>query len=594
LANLTIEGLKFQKRWVLWRLETRDGKETKVPYQSNGHLAKSCDSATWQTYVDVEPHAHRFSGVGIVMGELDGIHLCGVDIDNCCDAQTGKFTLESRELVIGLDSYTEYSPSGTGVHILMIGNLRDRKGMKLPFPGAKAVEFYDRARYLTFTGRHIGKTPPDVLAREEQMNTHYDRVLASKAKSPGLIVSISVSEEERLSRLMAGDISLYHDDHSTADFALCCLLAKKHDCNAFKMNDEFCKSGLYREKWERDDYREGTIARAIKAVAREMPIVFENDGLDEDGDMEYLVESKDGPDAPGWFPKGELSLIGAPSGVGKTSWMLPLLEDIRNGRDVWGHKVRARDYRVLLHDRSKRAIRATAKAMNMTDDAYERIIRLTSAQQTAKPAEVLQAAMDANPGVQVWFVEGLDLWIPEMNKMDVVAPVMDSLQRIATLHDVALVASVGAPKQKGPDKYAGRDGLFGSSALARKAETVVLLRLTDEKDPNSTREVWVMPRKARSEVMYFTWREGRLVETAKPEDVKPEVSDSAMYRMYLDVQRKFGCETPIKYLPSLGAERTFYRFKDWAQDKELIHKHKNRWYVVQRSGGVVVSSQPAE
>ena len=30
-----------------------------------------------------------------------------------------------------------------------------------------------------------------------------------------------------------------------------------------------------------------------------------------------------------------------------------------------------------------------------------------------------------------------------MNKMDVVAPILDGLQRLATLHDVAVIATVG-------------------------------------------------------------------------------------------------------------------------------------------------------
>jgi primase-polymerase (primpol)-like protein len=290
LANLTIEDLKLQKRWVLWRLEKRDGKDTKVPYQPSGANAASNSPATWMTYADVEPHAHRFSGLGCVLGEVGGVHVCGVDIDNCCDAHARKFTPESREIVIGLDSYSEFSPSGTGVHILMLGTLRDRKGIKLPFPGTKAVELYDSGRYLTFTGRHLEKTPSDVVERQDAVNALYDRVAATKHQTAGLTVSISLSEEERLTRLMAGDRSLYKDDHSTADFALCCLLAKKHDCNAFKIDAEFRESRLYREKWERDDYRENTIARAIKSVAREAPVVFDTDGLGEDGDMEYLVE----------------------------------------------------------------------------------------------------------------------------------------------------------------------------------------------------------------------------------------------------------------------------------------------------------------
>ena len=87
---------------------------------------------------------------------------------------------ESREIVIGLDSYAEYSPSGTGCHVLMLGTLRGRKGVKLPFPGAKAVELYDSGRYLTFTGRHLPKTPKDIVERGDAVNALYDRVTAAQ------------------------------------------------------------------------------------------------------------------------------------------------------------------------------------------------------------------------------------------------------------------------------------------------------------------------------------------------------------------------------------------------------------------------------
>ena len=251
------------------------------------------------------------------------------------------------------------------------------------------------------------------LERDVAVNELYDRVSASKAKSPGLTISISVSEEERLSLLMAGDMSLYHDDHSTADFALCCLLAKKHGGNAFKVNAEFEKSGLYREKWDREDYRENTITRACTAVAKEAPILFEDDALAEDRELEYLVSS--------WFPKGEVSLIGAPSGAGKTSFGLNFLEALRNGSEVWGHPAKARDYRVLSHDRSKRSIVSTVKSLGLpVSEVLPRVIRLNTKQQLANPADVFGVCLNDNPGVEVWFIEGLDMWIPEMNKMDVV------------------------------------------------------------------------------------------------------------------------------------------------------------------------------
>ena len=450
-----------------------------------------------------------FSGVGVVLGEVDGIHVSGVDIDACCDAVTGKFTAESREIVIGLDSYAEYSPSGTGCHILVIGSLHGRKAIKLPFAGSKAVEIYDQDRYLTFTGRHLTKTPNEVREREDAL---YERVLATKAQPTGLIVAVTVSEAERLDRLLSGDMSLHNGDHSAADFALCCLLAKKYGCNAFKIDDEFRKSGLYREKWERDDYRESTITRAIVAVAKETPILVdsEDDKLAEDRDLEYLMEC--------WFPKGEVSLIGAPSGAGKTSFSLNLMEGIHNGRETWGKRLKPREYRVLSHDRSKRSIVSTVRALGLpVEEVLPRVIRLTTQQQLANPSDVFSACLDANPGVEVWLIEGLDMWIPEMNRMEIVAPILDGLQRLATLHDVAVIATVGAPKQKGKEKYTGRDALFGSAALARKSETIVTIGWTDDEDANSTRKIVVMPRNGRSETMFFNWADGQFRLTDEPD-----------------------------------------------------------------------------
>jgi hypothetical protein len=506
-----------------------------------------------------------------VFGEVDGIHLSGVDLDNCCDAVTGKFTPESKEIVIGLNSYSEYSPSGTGCHVLVLGTLKGRKGLKLPFRGIKAVELYDQDRYFTFTGRGLPKAPKEIVERTDALNALYDQVRASKPPSAGITVAITVSEEERLRLLMDGDTGLYDGDHSKADFALCCLLAKKHDCNAFKVAADFEKSDLYREKWDRDDYRENTITRAVKSVAREVPILFDDDGLAEDRELEYLVSS--------WFPKGEVSLIGAPSGAGKTSFGLNLLEALRNGREVWGHPAKARDYRVLSNDRSKRSIVSTVKSLGLpVDDVLPRVIRLTTKQQLANPVDVFGACLSANPGVDVWLIEGLDMWVRDINKMEAVAPIMDGLQRLATLHDVAVIATVGSPKQKGKDRYTGRDALFGSAAFARKAETIVTVGWTDGDDENSVRKLVVMSRTGASETLYFTWIDGRFTRTNAP-DVVVNVGTDANRKLTMAVAARFADGSPVKHEPSFGADRTFDRWKRWAADNGIIRKIKGRWYL---------------
>src|SRR5580704_2098672 len=152
--TLTIENLKVQRRWVLWRLETVHNKQTKVPYQPNGRKAMANNPSTWHTYGECAALVSQFSGVGIALGTVEGVSVWGVDIDMCCDAATKKFTPESREIVIGLDSYGEYSPSGTGCHVFGLGDLPgDGKPIVRPIPGAKQIEIKGRGYYFTFTAR---------------------------------------------------------------------------------------------------------------------------------------------------------------------------------------------------------------------------------------------------------------------------------------------------------------------------------------------------------------------------------------------------------------------------------------------------------
>ncbi len=51
----------------------------------------------------------------------------------------------------------------------------------------------------------------------------------------------------------------------------------------------------------------------------------------------------------------------------------------------------------------------TMKALGLPPEARERIIRLSSTQQLCNPAEILEPLIDHNPGVEAWFIEGLDL-----------------------------------------------------------------------------------------------------------------------------------------------------------------------------------------
>ena len=360
-------------------------------------------------------------------------------------------------MVISLDSYTEYPLRCVGSHTWIHATLPEDKPLVKKIPGAKQIEIKGTGWYQTFTARHIGKTPREILSRQAQLDALIQRVTA---QSQGLRVAIPQDEEARFKKLWAGDMSDYQDNPSVADMALVSILARRFASNPFKIDEEMCKSKLYRPKWDRLDHKWSTISKVIKGE----PVFDTEEPMVDDGVDEYVVNALS-KEHEGWFPKGDFSLVCGVSGSGKTYWVMVLLEKVRRGSEVWGHTTRARDYRVLMNDRGAKAMRRTLDKLGLSAEAKERVIRLTGAQQLRDPAEVLEAAIDANPGAEIWFIEGLDMWVKESSKMNILAPILDALQRLATRRNIAILASVGSSKEKtaeGKDseRYHGRDVLL--------------------------------------------------------------------------------------------------------------------------------------
>ncbi len=139
--------LKSFNRWIGWKSELRDGKPTKVPYDvETGNRASSTDERTWTNFrravSNVENNLEKYDGVGFVFNS-DGI--VGVDLDKCI-GEDGVVESWALDIVHELDSYTEISPGGRGLHIFVIGNIPsggNRRGR---------CEIYSRGRYFTITG----------------------------------------------------------------------------------------------------------------------------------------------------------------------------------------------------------------------------------------------------------------------------------------------------------------------------------------------------------------------------------------------------------------------------------------------------------
>jgi hypothetical protein len=154
LAPLT----KLQ-HWVLWNYElNKKGDDwTKVPYQPNGRKAANNRPPTWSTYDDVIAVANNFTGIGFC---LLNSGLAAFDIDDCRDPATGVIDPWATNLVNRAGSYTEITPSGTGLRIIGYGTGQEVQRKHSKINGIVSVETYRQTtRYITITGNPLPGAP---------------------------------------------------------------------------------------------------------------------------------------------------------------------------------------------------------------------------------------------------------------------------------------------------------------------------------------------------------------------------------------------------------------------------------------------------
>ena len=151
------EEIKAAPRWVCWHGVPRGkGGMTKPPLRPQEEEAPAAcnDPSTWGPLEEAVRSAQANAwGIGFMLG--DG--FVGVDLDHCVDTATGEPQPWAADIVRKLDSYTELSPSGTGLHILLAGRIPEEAGDRRR---RGPVEVYDGGRYFTITGRAFGPSRP--------------------------------------------------------------------------------------------------------------------------------------------------------------------------------------------------------------------------------------------------------------------------------------------------------------------------------------------------------------------------------------------------------------------------------------------------
>ena len=315
MYELIPNELKQLRNWVCWKAEpdpkAHSGISKKPINPKTGGLAQSNNPDTWSDFDTAVMASEHFAGIGFMFG---GSGYFGVDLDDMPDALadflSGGTDNTVAEFVHTLQSYTELSQSGTGIHIVCRG--------KLP-PGGrkkKSVEMYDSGRFFVMTGNYCSEYAEisDGTERIKSLHAKYFGEQSAGDPLPAPLPTtygaadiptiISKAESSRggdkFRRLYHGDTSDYGSP-SEADMALCNMLAFWFSGDAAAMDAAFRQSGLMRDKWDRrqsgSTYGKLTIQKAISQCNS-----FYTPGKQSDGFSVSVLGSTPAPAKPDkWY-----------------------------------------------------------------------------------------------------------------------------------------------------------------------------------------------------------------------------------------------------------------------------------------------------
>jgi hypothetical protein len=177
LPNTIADELKAIPQWLCWDWAFRNMRWTKPPLDAKtGGAGSHSNPATWALFsVAMEyMQRHRLPGIGLALTADLGI--VGADLDKCRDPQTGTIAPWAQAIIAQWSSYTNISPSETGIRIFGYGQLPEDGKRRGP------IEIYRAKRYLTVTGHRIPGTPGTLQPAQAAIDALYRQVAGEIAQ----------------------------------------------------------------------------------------------------------------------------------------------------------------------------------------------------------------------------------------------------------------------------------------------------------------------------------------------------------------------------------------------------------------------------
>ena len=242
------EELTLLVQWVVWNGIRNGNKIKKVPVDpKTGKPARVNDPSTWGSFEQAVSayQGSGYSGIGFVFTKNDP--YVGIDFDDCFNDETLAPTV--LKFVRKLNSYTEISPSGNGLHTIIKG--------ELPGGGLRhgKIEVYDTGRFFTVTGNMYDDVKNEIREASDGLKfllaEHFPRRQKTISNDDTFIEELfNKKNGAKLKSLWNGQYQQQgYESQSEADLALCQILSHHFNGNLVTVDRLFRQSDLYRDKW---------------------------------------------------------------------------------------------------------------------------------------------------------------------------------------------------------------------------------------------------------------------------------------------------------------------------------------------------------
>jgi len=211
------------------------------------------------------------------------------------------------------------------------------------------------------------------------------------------------------------------------------------------------------------------------------------------------------------LPANDISIIGGPSGVGKTTWTLQFMQALAREKEMFGFRAHPRRFAYVSMDRSLIDVQRVLERVGIPEDDFPFI----DSRRDMSIKIIVKKTLKRYPGTRLIIVEAFSsLMEGKINDYNKVRKVLVDTNILCEELGITILGIVHANKTKEGEGYlSARDTLLGSVAWGGFSQTLFIFRRKNPGNSADRRRILdILPRHAPDVVIPMDFSTGLMLQ----------------------------------------------------------------------------------